>query len=81
MRRRVWVIAAVVAGLGTSMAVMAVAPSAAAREVHLTAAGDYGAGPETDLVLNEIARRDPDAHLAVGDLAYGYSATPYHWCD
>jgi len=63
------------------MAVMAVAPSAAAREVHLTAAGDYGAGPETDLVLNEIARRDPDAHLAVGDLAYGYSATPYHWCD
>ena len=60
---------------------MAVSPSAAASEVHLTAAGDYGASPATNQVLTELARRDPDAHLALGDLAYGYSPTPYHWCD
>ena len=65
--------------MGASVAVTAVSPSAAAREVHLTAAGDCSASPDTDLVLNGIARRDRDAHLAVGDLAYGYSATPYQW--
>ena len=81
MRRRRWAMATVVAGLCTAAAVVAVSPSAAAREVHLTAAGDYGASPDTNNVLAEIARRDPDAHLAVGDLAYGYAATPYQWCD
>ena len=81
MGRQGLAMATVVAGLCVAAAVVAVSPSAAAREVHLTAAGDYGASPDTNNVLAEIARRAPDAHLALGDLAYGYSATPYQWCD
>jgi len=50
-------------------------------EVHLTAAGDYGVQPATATVLDEIARRAPDAHLALGDLSYGHVATESAWCD
>jgi PKD repeat protein len=53
----------------------------AATEVHLTAAGDYGARSSTATVLQKIAELDPDAHLAIGDLAYGDVATEKAWCD
>jgi hypothetical protein len=81
MRTRELATAGVIAALCTVIAVVVVSPSAAAPEVHLTAAGDYGASADTDRVLAEVARRDPDAHLALGDLAYDYSPTPYQWCD
>ncbi len=81
MRAREFLTAGAVVALCTVIALVVVSPSSAAPEVHLTAAGDYGASADTDRVLAEVARRDPDAHLALGDLAYGYSATPYQWCD
>ncbi len=81
MQRRGWTTVVVLGGICAAAALVAVSPGAAAPEVHLTAAGDYGASADTTGVLDEIARRDPDAHLAVGDLAYGYSSTPYQWCD
>ena len=42
----------------------------AETEIHLTAAGDYGARTATDTVLQKVAQLDADAHLALGDLAY-----------
>ena len=57
-----------------------ISPSSAAVEVHLTAAGDYGARPTTGAVLDKIAEINPDAHLALGDLAYGDSLDEYAWC-
>ncbi len=73
---------ATVAGFAFAVGLVAAIPgSNAANEVHLTAAGDYGARPATDTVLTEVARRSPDAHLALGDLAYGDVADEGSWCD
>jgi PKD repeat protein len=52
----------------------------AASQVHLTAAGDYGARATTDAVLRKVAELDPDAHLALGDLAYGDATPETAWC-
>lgn len=81
MRRHRWAAVAAFAAMGTATVFVAAGAGDAAPEVHLTAAGDYGASPATDGVLAEIARLDPDAHVVLGDLAYGYSPTPYRWCD
>ena len=63
---------AVIIGALVATALVLVAPGAtAATEVHLTAAGDYGARASTATVLSKVAELDPDAHLALGDLAYG----------
>ena len=52
-----------------------------ADEVHLTAAGDYGANPATTArVLDGVRRARPDAHLALGDLSYGRSGEEAEWC-
>lgn len=60
---------------------VAVVPGAqAATEVRLTAAGDYGARAATDSVLRKVAELDPDAHLALGDLAYRDVASEDAWC-
>ena len=53
----------------------------AATEVHLTAAGDYGARATTAGVLDKVAQLAPDAHLALGDLAYQDVPTEQQWCD
>jgi hypothetical protein len=59
----------------------AVAPRAPADvQVHLTAAGDYGAKAATATVLQQVAARHPDAHLALGDLAYGDLTPETAWC-
>ncbi|MGZ4689399.1 MAG: PKD domain-containing protein [Acidimicrobiia bacterium] len=52
----------------------------AATQVHLTAAGDYGARASTDTVLQKVADLDPDAHLALGDLAYQDVTPESAWC-
>ncbi len=59
---------------------VAVPPAAAADEVHLVAAGDFGARTATDTVLTEMATRDPDAALALGDLAYRDLSPESAWC-
>lgn len=74
--RVVVVILAVVAA-----ALVMVPKVSAAAEVHLTAAGDYGARATTNGVLDKVAQLAPDAHLALGDLAYQDVATEQQWCD
>jgi hypothetical protein len=56
------------------------APAQAQAEVHLTVAGDYGARATTDAVLRTVAKLAPDAHFAVGDLAYRDIAPERAWC-
>jgi hypothetical protein len=53
---------------------------AAQGELHLTAAGDYGARATTDGVLRTVAALAPDAHFALGDLAYQDVAPESAWC-
>lgn len=53
----------------------------AADEVHLAAVGDFGARANTNAVLTKLAQTDPDATLALGDLAYGDSPNEQAWCD
>lgn len=74
---RVVLVLALVSGL------VAVLPSAGAApgEVHLTAAGDFGARAATSTVLAKIAELQPDAHLALGDLAYRDVASEAAWCE
>lgn len=56
--------------------------SDAAPEVRLTAAGDYQAQSTTDGVLVRTKELDPNANLALGDLAYGdFGNDEYAWCD
>ncbi len=71
----------IVAGVCVIGAIAVTSRGDAAAEVHLTAAGDYGVQPATVTVLDEVARRAPDAHLALGDLSYGNVATESDWCD
>ncbi|MFZ1287810.1 MAG: PKD domain-containing protein [Candidatus Phosphoribacter sp.] len=52
----------------------------AASEVHLVAAGDFGARAATDTVLTRIADLNPDAALALGDLAYRDAVPETAWC-
>ena len=79
--RRLTMIVAGVCAVGAVGAVAITSQGDAANEVHLTAAGDYGAQPATVTVLDEVARRAPDAHLALGDLSYGNVATESDWCN
>ncbi|WP_129337394.1 PKD domain-containing protein [Cellulomonas endophytica] len=55
--------------------------AAAAGEVHLVAAGDWGAGASTRAVLGRVAALAPDAALALGDLSYGVTGQEQAWCD
>ncbi len=52
----------------------------AANEVHLVAAGDFGARAATDTVLTKMAQLAPDAVLALGDLAYEDVPSESAWC-
>jgi len=52
----------------------------AETEIHLTAAGDYGARAATDTVLQKVAQLDADAHLALGDLSYRDVVPESAWC-
>ncbi len=74
-------ITTIVAGVCAVAAVAVTSQGDAATEVHLTAAGDYGVQPATVTVLDEVTRRAPDAHLALGDLSYGNVATESDWCN
>jgi len=66
---------------GTVAVVAATTPPAQAdNQVHLTAAGDYGARATTDSVLRQVATLNPDAHVALGDLAYGDATPESAWC-
>lgn len=63
------------------LAGLAVVPRVgAATEVHLVAAGDFGARPAVRSVLDEMADQQPDAALVLGDLAYQDVATETDWC-
>jgi len=66
--------------LVASVLVIGAPEAVAANEVHLTAAGDYGARAATGTVLQKVAELAPDAHLALGDLAYGDAVPESAWC-
>ena len=76
---RARLLAVVLVVLATALVV--VPQVSAADEVHLAAAGDFGARANTNAVLNKIADIDPDATLALGDLAYGDVPSEQAWCD
>lgn len=80
-RGRRWGRIALVIGLVSFGLVSVASDVDAADEVRLTAAGDYGARASTVTVLDKVAELAPDAHLALGDLAYGDSADEYAWCN
>ncbi len=77
-RRRLWIGA--LAAIPLIGLLVAVPQAGAANEVHLVAAGDFGARTATESVLTEMATRDPDAALALGDLAYRDVSTESAWC-
>jgi PKD repeat protein len=80
-RRRVWWFAvAALAALVVSTVVLAMPRAKAVTEVHLTAAGDFGARAATATVLDRLADLEPDAHLALGDLAYRDLVPETAWC-
>lgn len=54
---------------------------AAADEVHLAAAGDFGARATTAAVLDKVAQASPDAMVTVGDLGYQDVPNEDAWCD
>jgi PKD repeat protein len=72
---------ALVVGLLVSGLVFSVSGATADTEIHLTAAGDYGARASTNTVLQKIAQLSPDANLALGDLAYGDATPETAWCN
>nr|WP_284288138.1 metallophosphoesterase [Angustibacter aerolatus] len=49
--------------------------------MHFTAAGDYGNGSNSALVLNGIAAQQPELDLALGDLSYAATGTEQAYCD
>jgi len=72
----------VVAVVALIAAMIAVIPRvSAATEVHITAAGDFGARATTAQVLDKTAELNPDAALALGDLAYEDLSPETAWCD
>lgn len=76
LRRRSAIVGAVVL-LGS---ILVVSDIEAEVEYRFTAAGDFGARSATDAVLRGVASSAPDAHLALGDLAYGDVTDEYAWC-
>lgn len=50
------------------------------RQVHLVAAGDFGASAQARSVLQGMAAAGPDAALALGDLAYRDLVPETAWC-
>lgn len=58
-----------------------VGAAASPGELHVTAAGDYGAGPQSRAVLGLIGSLAPDLNLALGDLSYGAVGGEQAWCD
>jgi PKD repeat protein len=82
---RVGGIVATVALIGATIAVGVVVVAAPGAhgdtEIHLTAAGDYGARATSESVLQKIADLDPDAHLAVGDFEYQDASPESAWCN
>jgi PKD repeat protein len=69
------------AAVVASTLVVVVPRADADTEVHLTVAGDFGARAATATVLDKIADLDPDAHLALGDLAYRDLVPETAWCN
>src|SRR2546421_2696164 len=69
----------VVAVVASSL-VLVMPHARAATEIRPTAAGDYGARAATATVLQKVADLDPNAHLALGDLAYGDASPEAAWC-
>lgn len=78
--RRIAALGVLVATVAVAVALVGTSRSTADVQVHLTAAGDYGAKPSTATVLQKVADLKPDAHLAVGDLAYGDITPESAWC-
>lgn len=56
-------------------------PAAEPHRAHLTAAGDFGSGEETEAVLEAMAAQDADLALALGDLSYGKRGNEPRWCE
>lgn len=50
-------------------------------QLHITAAGDYGAGAAAGRVLAGIRSQDPDLNIALGDLSYGDPNAEQSWCN
>ncbi len=76
------VAAVVLVGAAIALAFVVTAPGAHGdTEIHLTAAGDYGARTTSESVLQKIADLDPDAHLAVGDFEYQDASPESAWCN
>src|SRR5438105_633954 len=71
----------VVVAITASTLLFAIPHARAAAEIHLTAAGDYGARATTATVLQKVTDLGPDAHLALGDLAYGDVTSETAWCN
>ena len=82
---RVGGIVATVALIGATIAVGVVVVAAPGvhgdTEIHLTAAGDYGARATSESVLQKIVDLDPDADLAVGDFEYQDASPESAWCN
>lgn len=76
-RRRWWAALAAIPLVGL---LVQVPQAGAANEVHLVAAGDFGARAATDTVLTKMAQLAPDAVLALGDLAYLDRTPESAWC-
>ncbi|MCU0693324.1 MAG: metallophosphoesterase [Polyangiaceae bacterium] len=76
-RRRWWAALAAIPLVGL---LVQVPQAGAANEVHLVAAGDFGARAATDTVLTKMAQLAPDAALALGDLAYEDVPSESAWC-
>ncbi len=76
-----WRRVAAIVALPLLALLLQVPTAGAAAEVHLVAAGDFGARAATNTVLTQIADQNPDAALALGDLSYQDVPTEYAWCD
>jgi PKD repeat protein len=70
--------AAVVAALLVALTALPAQP--ADRQVRLVAAGDFGASTNARSVLQGMAAVQPDAALALGDLAYRDLVPETAWC-
>ncbi|NHA69074.1 metallophosphoesterase [Phycicoccus flavus] len=56
-------------------------PGADGRTLRLSVFGDMGVSADADAVLDDIAARDDDATLVVGDLSYDGPGSEGAWCD
>src|SRR4051794_39967606 len=76
----------VLAGLLALAAALTLSPAPSAQSVppppiHFSAAGDYGNGNYSSMVLNGIAASGADLDLALGDLSYAATGTEQAYCD